>query len=32
MAENKELFYRLDDYKYTDYPKERVLSGIRELD
>lgn len=26
------LFYRLDDYKYTDAPKGRVLSGIRELD
>lgn len=32
MAENKTLFYRLDDYKYSDTPKERVLAGIRELD
>lgn len=32
MADNKELFYRLDDYKYIDTPKSRVLSGIRELD
>lgn len=27
-----ELFYRLDDYGYSDVPKNRVLSGIRELD
>lgn len=27
-----ELFYRLDDYAYSDVPKTRVLSGIRELD
>ncbi len=27
-----DLFYRLDDYKYSDVPKQRVLSGIRELD
>lgn len=27
-----ELFYRLDDYVYSDAPKTRVLSGIRELD
>ncbi len=27
-----ELFYRLDDYSYSDTPKNRVLSGIRELD
>lgn len=26
------LYYRLDDYRYTDTPKTRVLSGIRELD
>ena len=30
--ENKPLFYRLDDYKYTTTPKDRVLSKIRELD
>ena len=27
-----ELFYRLDDYNYSDISKPRVLSGIRELD
>ena len=27
-----ELFYRLDDYSYSDVSKNRVLSGIRELD
>ena len=27
-----ELFYRLDDYSYSDISKNRVLSGIRELD
>lgn len=27
-----ELFYRLDDYTYSNTPKDRVLSGIRELD
>lgn len=27
-----ELFYRLDDYQYSNTPKKRVLSGIRELD
>lgn len=27
-----ELFYRLDDYKYSTIPKSRILSGIRELD
>lgn len=32
MADEKQLFYRLDDYKYMDTTKERVLSGIRELD
>lgn len=32
MADKKELYYRLDDYKYMDTPKNRVLSGIRELD
>lgn len=32
MADEKQLFYRLDDYKYIDTPKSRVLSGIRELD
>jgi len=32
MSEQKQLFYRLDDYKYIDTPKSRVLSGIRELD
>ena len=32
MAEKKELFYRLDDYRYMDTSKNRVLSGIRELD
>lgn len=32
MTEKKELFYRLDDYKYMDTSKNRVLSGIRELD
>ncbi|MCI8272885.1 MAG: AAA family ATPase [Clostridia bacterium] len=26
------LYYRLDDYKYVDTSKDRVLSGIRELD
>ena len=26
------LFYRLDEYRYSDIPKSRVLSGIRELD
>lgn len=31
-TEKQELYYRLDDYKYTDIPKTRVLSGIRELD
>lgn len=30
--ENKPLFYRLDDYKYTTTSKDRVLSKIRELD
>lgn len=30
--EGKPLFYRLDDYKYTTTPKDRVLSKIRELD
>lgn len=28
----KELFYRLDDYKYSNASKERVLSGIAGLD
>lgn len=32
MADKKELYYRLDDYKYMDTSKNRVLSGIRELD
>ncbi|MCI8640670.1 MAG: AAA family ATPase [Clostridia bacterium] len=32
MSEQKELFYRLDDYKYIDTSKNRVLSEIRELD
>lgn len=32
MTEKKELFYRLDDYRYMDTSKNRVLSGIRELD
>lgn len=32
MADEKQLFYRLDDYKYIDTTKDRVLSGIRELD
>lgn len=32
MADEKQLFYRLDDYKYMDTTKNRVLSGIRELD
>lgn len=27
-----ELYYRLDDYRYTDQPKDRVLSGIWHLD
>lgn len=27
-----ELFYRLDDYRYSNTPKNRVLSGIQELD
>lgn len=27
-----ELYYRLDDYKYLDTPKDRVLSGINDLD
>lgn len=27
-----ELFYRLDDYTYSNTPKDRILSGIRELD
>ena len=27
-----ELYYRLDDYKYSDVPKDRVLSGINDLD
>ena len=27
-----ELFYRLDDYSYSDVSKNRVLSGVRELD
>lgn len=30
--EEKPLFYRLDDYKYTTTSKDRVLSKIRELD
>lgn len=30
--ENKPLFYRLDDYKYTTISKDRVLAKIRELD
>ena len=25
-------YYRLDDFQYTNEPKERVLSGIRDLD
>lgn len=32
MENKKELYYRLDDYKYMDTTKNRVLSGIRELD
>lgn len=32
MENKKELYYRLDDYKYMDTNKNRVLSGIRELD
>lgn len=32
MENKKELYYRLDDYKYIDTTKNRVLSGIRELD
>lgn len=32
LKQKKELYYRLDDYKYIDIPKNRVLSGIRELD
>lgn len=27
-----EMYYRLDDYKYTTIPKDRVLSGIEDLD
>ena len=27
-----ELYYRLDEFKYSNQPKERVLSGIRGLD
>lgn len=27
-----ELFYRLDDYSYSNNSKDRVLSGIRQLD
>lgn len=27
-----ELYYRLDDYSYTTTPKDRVLSGIEDLD
>ena len=27
-----ELFYRLDDYRYSNVPKSRILSGIHELD
>lgn len=26
------LYYKFGDYKYNDIPKDRVLSGIRELD
>lgn len=32
MPEQNQLYYRLDDYKYKDTTKNRVLSGIRELD
>lgn len=32
MEDKKQLYYRLDDYKYMDTTKNRVLSGIRELD
>lgn len=32
MEDKKELYYRLDNYKYIDTTKNRVLSGIRELD
>ena len=32
MEDKKELYYRLDNYKYMDTTKNRVLSGIRELD
>lgn len=32
MEDKKELYYRLDNYKYMDTTKSRVLSGIRELD
>jgi len=28
----KSLYYRLDDYKYSNTSKDRVLSGIRDLD
>lgn len=27
-----EMYYRLDDYRYVTTPKDRVLSGIRDLD
>lgn len=27
-----EMYYRLDDYKYSTEPKARVLSGIEDLD
>lgn len=27
-----EIYYRLDDYKYSNEPKDRVLSGIEDLD
>lgn len=31
-TEVKEMYYRLDDIKYTTVPKARTLSGIEELD
>ena len=31
-TEVKEMYYRLDDIKYTTVPKSRTLSGIEELD
>lgn len=31
-SEVPELYYRLDDFKYSDIPKNRTLSGIEDLD